>query len=204
MGIAWILFNEFVVVVISVVCVCLFSGLSADFLFAGKNTPLEFWSIYLVDFVDCLSISGSLPPPRGLCASRRGFFYWKNTPREFWSMYLVDFVDCLSILGSLPPPRGLCASRRGFFSQKARPWSLKHVSCGCCWFFVDFGVPPTTPWSMCLPQGLCVLKKTHPWIFGHMETVPRHISRFQFWHFEKSIFVKIVEHLDWKYVFSSI
>ena len=24
------------------------------------------------------------------------------------------------------------------------------------------------------------------WIFGHAETVPRHISRFQFRHFEKS------------------
>ena len=32
--------------------------------------------------------------------------------------------------------------------------------------FVDLRTPPTTPWSMCLPQGLFFPKKTRPWIFG--------------------------------------
>ena len=60
--------------------------LPAGAFFSGKNTPLEFWSMYLVDFVDCLSILGSLPPPRGLCASRRGFCCLKkNTSLDFWT-----------------------------------------------------------------------------------------------------------------------
>ena len=33
----------------------------------------------------------------------------------------------------------------------------------------------------------------HIWIFGYVETVPRHISRFQFWYFGKSTFLKISE-----------
>ena len=32
--------------------------------------------------------------------------------------------------------------------------------------FVDFWVPPSTPWSMCLPQVLFPPEKTRPWIFG--------------------------------------
>ena len=42
----------------------------------------------------------------------------------------------------------------------------------------------------------------HIWICGHAETVPRHISRFQFLHFEKSIFLKHVEHVG--YIFLEI
>ena len=42
---------------------------------------------------------------------------------------------------------------------------------------------------------------THIWIFGHAETVPRYISRFQFRHFEKSTFLKYVGNVDSKCTF---
>ncbi len=42
---------------------------------------------------------------------------------------------------------------------------------------------------------------SHIWIFGHAETVHRHISRFQLWQFEQSTFVKNVENADSKCTF---
>ena len=56
-----------------------------------KKRTLDFWSMYLVDFV--ISVLGS-PSPVHLCPSCLGRFgdLRTNTPLDFGSMHLVDFV----------------------------------------------------------------------------------------------------------------
>ena len=86
------------------------------------------------------------------------------------------FVNCLSVLGSLPPPRGLCACLRRFGDlRKTRPWNL-----GACilWIQSNFHrfVPPTTPWSMCLPAALRRPQKKHD--PGFLEHVSCGFSQF--------------------------
>ena len=49
-----------------------------------------------------------------------------------------------------------------------------------------------------------IWKFIHIWIFGYVETAPRHISRFQFWDVEKSAFLRILENVtihDYKYLY---
>ena len=80
---------------------------------------------------------------------------------------ISDVCHFASISGSLPAPRGLDSSHRGFFvRQKTRPWIFGACILWSLSFFVDFRVPPSTPWSMSLPQALFFSQKTHPWIFG--------------------------------------
>ena len=48
-----------------------------------------------------------------------------------------------------------------FFSQKTRPWNFGACILWILSIFIDFRVPPTTPWSMSLPQALSLLLKKH-------------------------------------------
>ena len=51
-------------------------------------------------------------------------------------------------------------------SEKNTPW---HFGACILWMlsmFVDFRVPPSTPWSMCLPQVFFFPEQTRPWNFG--------------------------------------
>ena len=70
-----------------------------------KNTSLEFWSMYLVDFVIFYRFQGP-PSPVRLCRSclRRFGDLKKNTPLDFWSMYLAYFV----IFNDFRAPPALC------------------------------------------------------------------------------------------------
>ena len=60
-----------------------------------------------------------------------------------------------TVLGSLPPPRGLCACLRRFGDLRKNTslefWSMYLVD---LINFHRFLVPPTTPWSRCLPAAL--------------------------------------------------
>ena len=97
-----------------------------------KNTPLEFWSTYLVDFV----IFNDFRAPQALCGCvsclRRFGSLRKNTPLELWSMYLVHFV----IFNDDRAPQALCgcvalpAALR--LPQKKYPFGvLEYVLCEC-------------------------------------------------------------------------
>ena len=53
-----------------------------------------------------------------------------------------------------------------FSSKKTCPWIFGACILWMLSIFIDFRVPPSTPWSMSLPQALFVSQKTRPWIFG--------------------------------------
>ncbi len=67
-----------------------------------------------------------------------------------------------TVLGSLPPPRGLCACLRRFGDlKKNTPLEFGSMYLVDLVNFHRFGVPPTTPWSMCLPAALRRPQKKH-------------------------------------------
>ena len=49
----------------------------------------------------CTCILGVIPPPRGLCACRRRFFFLKMTPLGFLNTYIVNLVDFHQFEGPL-------------------------------------------------------------------------------------------------------
>jgi len=96
------------------------------------------------------------------------FFTKKHAPVVF-GQYLLDVFQCSSMLGPLQAPCGLGACRRRFCSSKSTPldfWSMYLLDCV---IFHQFEGPPSTPWSMSLPQALfCFLKKHAPGILEHV------------------------------------
>ena len=77
-----------------------------------------------------------------------------------------------TVLGSLPPPHGLCACLRCFGDLRKNTslefWSMYLVDLVN---FHRFLVPPTTPWSMCLPAALRRPQKNTPLDFWSMYLV---------------------------------
>jgi hypothetical protein len=68
-----------------------------------------------------------------------------------------------------PSPVRLCPSclRRFGDLRKNTPWKCEACILWILSMFVDFRIPPSTPWSMCLPQALFFLKKHAPGFWEH-------------------------------------
>ena len=62
--------------------------LPAGAFFSGKNTPLEFWSMYLVDFVDFCRFEGPSKHPVVYVLPAGAFFSQKTRPWNFGACIL--------------------------------------------------------------------------------------------------------------------
>ena len=89
------------------------------------------------------------------------------------------FLECVSCgfchFNDLRAPQALCvcvaaACGASATSKKTHPWNFGACILWMLSIFVDFRVPPSTPWSMCLPQALCFffLKKLAPGFPEHV------------------------------------
>ena len=71
----------------------LFPDTFQNFNFDITNNSQHVFFFKHIEHIDwkyvCSSISGLLPPPRGLCASRRGFFFWKK-----YAPGILEHVSC--------------------------------------------------------------------------------------------------------------
>jgi len=99
--------------------------------------------------------------------------FFENPKSPFNTVFLYITYSkspFFTVLGSLPPPHGLCACLRRFGDLRKNT-SLEFGSM----YLVDlvnfyrFLVPPTTPWSMCLPAALRRPQKKHaPGLWEHV------------------------------------
>jgi len=114
-----------------------------------KNTPLEFWSMYLVDFVDFCRFRGPLALCVCVAAACGASATSEKTLPWIFGTCIVDFVDFLSISGPSQPCASVsqlpAALRRP--QRKHAPGFWEHVSCEFC-HLLSISAPPS-PVRLC-------------------------------------------------------